>query len=170
MDLCSDKWDTVRICRDVLDINLVVLELGYLGNSYCMVCATNSKEELMDLDAELEKCLAAEREAIPDRVLSPIDGEGENLIILAYELGAACKDYIYSARSEDEDVRKARAANSITELQDVVCQALIAFAKLKKLTTSMQGQNVEQFIFDGLDRQQYRMGEVKSKRINYLKG
>ena len=121
---------------------------------------------MSDLDKELEKCLEAEADAIPDRVLSPADGVGENLIVLGYEYGAVCKDYIYSARSEDEDIVRARAANSITELQDVVCQSLIAFAKLRKLTNSMAGMTVEEFILDGLDRQQYRMSEVKAKVIN----
>jgi hypothetical protein len=121
----------------------------------------------MNLDQELQKCIEIEEEAIPDRTLTPWDGAGENLIVLMYELGSASKDYIYSARSEDEEIVRARAANSITELQDVVCQALIAFAKLRKLTKSMASMTVEEFVFDGLDRQQYRMIEIIKKQINY---
>ena len=123
----------------------------------------------MNLDKELDKCLGAETDAIPDRVLTPQDGVGENLIVLAYELGAVCKNFIYSARSEDEITVRARAVSSITDLQDVVCQSLIAFAKLRKLTTTMTTMTVEEFIYDGLDRQQYRMMEIQEKMIDLSK-
>ena len=122
---------------------------------------------MVDLDKELEACCVAEADAVPDRALTPIEGVGENLIVLGYEYGAVCKDYIYNARAKDEDILRAKAANSITELQDVTCQALIAFAKLRKLTESMKDMTIEQFIYDGLERQQYRMSEIKAKKINY---
>lgn len=123
----------------------------------------------MDLNKELDKCLMAEESAIPDRVLTPLDGLGENLIVLMYEVGAVCKDYAYNARAEDSDVLRARAANSITELQDVVCQSLIAFAKLRKRTRSMFNTTVEQFVYDGLDRQQHRMLEIVEKQTDFSK-
>lgn len=122
-----------------------------------------------DLDTELQMCLMMEKDAIPERVLTPIDGVGENLIVLGYEVGAVDKDYIYSCRSEDDETRRARAANAITELQDVVCQALVAFAKFKKTTHSMYTMTVDEFIRDGLERQQERMREVKSKVIDFKK-
>ncbi len=124
---------------------------------------------MVDLNKELEKCLEAEADAVPERVLSPHDGAGENIIILGYEYGAVCKDYIYTARSEDDEIIRARAANSITELQDVVCQSLIIFAKLRKLTNSMKDMTVKEFIYDGLDRQQFRMDEIKTKQTDYRK-
>ena len=124
---------------------------------------------MRDLDTELLMCLNAEVQAIPDRVLTPIDGVGENLIVLGYEVGAVDKDYIYSARSEDDETRRARAANAIVELSDVVCQALICFAKFKKRTRSMADMTVDQFIRDGLERQRERMAEVRDKIIDFKK-
>lgn len=123
----------------------------------------------MNLDSELQKCLEAENLAIPDRVLTPIDGVGENLIVMGYEFGAVCKDFIYNARAEDSDVMRARCANSIVELEDVICQALICIYKMAKQTNSYADFTVEQVVFEGLERQQYRMEEIKNKSIDLSK-
>lgn len=112
------------------------------------------------IELNLGRSISAEREALGERDYS------DNLIVLGYEYGYVCKDHIYSQASDDPDVHKARAANSITELQDVVTQALIMFRKLRK-GTELENMTVEQFILDGLHRQQYRMKEVKEKKINY---
>lgn len=122
-----------------------------------------------NLDLELKRCIGAESTAIPDRVMTPIDGVGENLIVMGYEYGAVCKDYIYNARSEDEDVMRARCANAIVECEDIICQALIAVAKLAKQTKSYADFTVEQIVHEGLERQQYRMQEIREKQIDLSK-
>lgn len=120
------------------------------------------------LDVEVAKCLIAEADAIPDRAnMEWASGALENYVVLMYEIGSACKDYIYSARSGDAETIRARAANAVVELSDVVCQALIAFSKIKLLTNSLKNLTVEEFIRDGLERQQERMAEVKARSINY---
>jgi len=121
-----------------------------------------------NLDIQVAACLAAEADAVPGRVnMEWASGALENYVVLMYEIGAVCKDYIYSARSGDAEMIRARAANSIVELSDIVCQALLAFSKVKLLTNSLKDLTVEEFILDGLERQQYRMGEVKAKMIDY---
>jgi len=121
-----------------------------------------------NLDIQVAACLTAEADAVPDRVsMEWASGAIENYIVLMYEIGSACKDYIYSARSGDIEIIRARAANSIVELSDVVCQALLAFSKIKLLTNSLKDMTVGEFILDGLERQQYRMSEIKAKKINY---
>jgi hypothetical protein len=114
------------------------------------------------IERELGKSIAAEREALPDRLLSAFDGVGENLIIIMYELGSVARGYVFTANKKlmPEDELASEAANSITELQDVVTQSLVAFRKLRKLTNNMKDMTVEEFIIDGLQRQQVRMNEV----------
>src|SRR3989304_7622739 len=112
---------------------------------------------MSELDNQLQKCLDAEKDAMPDRVMTFADGVGENLIVLGYESGAVCKDYIYTCRSQDDKVVRGRTANAIVELSDVICQSLIIFAKLRNITNSMADMTVEQLIADGLERQQERM-------------
>lgn len=108
-----------------------------------------------NLDKELNKCLEIEADAVPVQA----ESIGENLLILGYEFGAVCEDYIHITHSKDEDTVRARAANSIVELSDLVTQALISFAKLKKRTRSLSNMTVEEFIVDGLERQQHHMRE-----------
>lgn len=84
----------------------------------------------------------------------------ENVIVCLYELGRIARSMIYSRGKLEEKDESLYCAEMCVELADVITQALIMFQKLKKNTKGWCDVCSHDLIYDGIERQQERIGEV----------
>jgi hypothetical protein len=83
-------------------------------------------------------------------------------MIASYELGNASKDLIYACGDSGKDVAIHHTL-ACTELGDLICQALIAFGKLRLHSKTYKDMSPEDFILEGMHRQQEHMEGLQKK-------